>query len=213
MVARIGLVVGGLVGLVVTPSFALAFYPAYGSEFGEPLPPWSEFVDWPVLFSGSDPVDTYNRHGIVFASALLVVVLSLTALIRTIHPDRVQTRRSGRVIVGGLGAVAVGSFLEYGFERYLDASFGFLLEALGFLAVIIGMILLGVSLRQEAGLGIPAAVAIGASGFVGTIIGIGLVGHLPSGPALIPLVTAVVIGFTGLPAAARQPIKRSTTET
>ncbi len=188
------------------------FYPAYGSEFGEPLPPWSEFVDWPVLFPGSDPVDTYNRHGIVFASALLVVVLSLAVLLRTIHPERVQTRRSGWVIVGGLGAVAVGSFLEYGFEKYLDASFGFLLELLGFLAVIIGMIRLGMSLRREAGLGIPAATAIGASGFVGIIIGIGLVGHLPSGPALIPMLTAVVIGFSGLPAAAHQPIQQSMTE-
>jgi len=195
---RAGLVVGGLVCLVVTPWFALAFFPAYGAS-GEVPPPWAEWIDWPTLISGSTAVDTYNRYGVIFGVSLVVVALSLAVLARRSTDSGSGVRRSWNVIAAGLGAVAVGSLVEYGFGSVVDASYGFLIENLGFVVVIVGTVLLGVSLRREAGASRPVSAAIAASGLVGIIIGILLVGHLPSGAAFVPPIACVVFGFTGLP--------------
>ena len=195
--ARIGLVVGGLACLLITPWFALAYFAAYGGTDEIP-PPWKDWVDWPVLISG-DAEAVYNRYGVIFGVGLLVVVVSLAGLVRRSTVKDSGIRRSWMLIVGGLGAVAFGSLLEYGFGDYIDPSFGFSAELLGFVAVMIGTGLLGRFLRKEADLGTVASVGVGISGFLAVAIGVVLVGHLPSGPALIPLIAAVIFGLTGLP--------------
>ncbi len=104
-------------------------------------------------------------------------------------------RRTWSVAVGGLAAVAVGAILEYGFEVLPR----FVLELVGFPILIVGMFMLGVSLRSEGGAGLGKVALMGLSGLVAVIIGGASVGHLPSVPALIPVAACVVIGFTGLP--------------
>jgi hypothetical protein len=196
-VERIGLVVGGLACLTVTPWFALAYFPAYG-RFDESPPPWADWADWPNLISG-DPVDVYNRFGIIFGIGLLVVAGSLGLLARRSTVEGRGVRRAWMVVSGGFGAVAVGSLLEYGFGEFIDPSLGFFIELLGFVAMTIGTVLLGWLLRRESGLGIVASLAVGVSGLVAIAIGVVLVGHIPSGPALVPLIVVVLFGFAGLP--------------
>jgi hypothetical protein len=189
---RVGLVVGGVICLVVTPFLALAYYPAFGS-YGETPPPWADWISWPTPITG-DAVSVYNGYGTIYGLALVVVVVSLAVLVRNSTALGTETRGSLIVLVGGLGAVAVGSVLEYGLE-FLP---GFGLEILGFLVLIGGMVLLGMTLRREFRLAQWKSVVVSLSGFVAVLVGTGLVGHLPSGPALLFVVACVAVGFMGL---------------
>lgn len=193
---RVGLVVGGVTCLLVTPFFALAYYPAFAS-FGEVPPPWAAWLTWPEIVTG-DPVMVYNTYGTVFGIALLVVVVSLASLVRDTTAPGSSVRRSWGVVVGGLAAVAVGSILEYGFEILS----GFLIEIVGFLILIVGMITLGFSLRRDVGSKPWKSLLVGVSGLAAVVVGVALVGHLPSGPAFVPVAASVLIGLTGLPFAA-----------
>jgi hypothetical protein len=189
---RIGLVVGGVICLVVTPLLALAYYPAFGSN-GETPPPWADWIDWPTPITG-DAVSVYNGYGTFFGLALTVVVVSLAVTVKNSTALGTETRGSLIVLVGGLGAVAVGSVLEYG----LGVLTGFGLEILGFLVLIGGMVLLGISLRRESHLARWKSVIVSLSGLIAAFVGTGLVGHLPSGPALLFVVACVAVGFVGL---------------
>jgi hypothetical protein len=194
---RVALVVAGVACLLVTPWFALAYFSAYGGVTEAP-PPWGDWVDWPALISG-DPVDVYNRYGVFFGAAMLVAVVAFAALIRASTVQGSRTRRAWNVVVGGLGAAAVGSLLEYGLGDVIDPGFGFFAELLGFAAVIVGTVLLGGALRSEANVPLMAAVPAGLSGFLAVALGVGLVGHIPSGPAFFPLGVLVVMGLRGMP--------------
>ena len=195
---RIAVVAGGVACIVVTPWFALAYFGAYGRSVGEAPPPWETWVDWPELISG-DRVDVYNRYGVFFGAALLVAVVAFAALMRDATVDGGRIRRAWNVIVGGLGAAAVGSLLEYGLGDVIDPGFGFFAELLGFVAVIVGAVLLGRALRAEAHLGRTGGIAIGVSGFVAVALGVAAVGHIPSGPAFFPLIGLVWFGMRGIP--------------
>ena len=95
---------------------------------------------------------TTQRHGVVFGVALAVVVVSLGVLAAARRGKGESEKQAWRVIIGGLGAVAVGSLSEYGIpERVMDAGFGFGLELLGFLTVAFGTVVLGrpFAVRQE----------------------------------------------------------------
>jgi hypothetical protein len=83
LAARIGLVVGGLVCLAVTPQFALAYFRAYGAAEGEIANGWIEQVDWPTWVSGLNAISTYKRYGVIFGFALAVVVISLGVVVRS----------------------------------------------------------------------------------------------------------------------------------
>jgi hypothetical protein len=200
MVARIGLVVAGLVCLAVTPQFALAFQRAYGAREGETVNGWIKQVDWPTWVSGLDAISTYKRYGVIFGFALAVVVISLAVVVRSRTGKGKWERRGWWVTVGGLGAVAVGSLSEYGIpEDLFDSSNGFGLELLGFLLIMIGTPILGWAVRREAGVGLIKAIGIALIGPVGVVAGLAINGHLPGGPAMPLIVTAMIIGLTGLP--------------
>ncbi len=124
-VARVALVVGSVMCLALTPPFAMAYYWAYGYSNGESPPGWLAGADWPTWISGPDWISTYKRHGVVFGLALFAVV---AALAKFVAPHKVKSRRQRRawwLIIGGLGAVATGSVLEYGIpEDVFDPSNG-----------------------------------------------------------------------------------------
>jgi hypothetical protein len=200
LAARVGLVVGGLVCLAVTPQFALAYQPAYGAGEGETAKHWIKQVDWPTWVSGLDAIATYKRYGIIFGFALAVVVLCLAVVVRSRNGKGKWERRGWWIAVGGLGAVAIGSLSEYGIsEDLFDPSNGFGLELLGFLLIMIGTPILGRALRREAGVGRMKAIGIALIGPVGVVAGLAINGHLPGGPAMPIIVTAMIIGITGLP--------------
>lgn len=194
---RAALVAGGVVCIVLTPWFSLAYVSAYGGVTETP-PPWEEWVDWPELISGT-PVDVYNRYGVLFGAALLIAAVAFAGLVRDSTVEGSRIRRAWTVIAAGLGAAAVGSLLEYGFGDVIDPGYGFMAELLGFLAVVIGGVLLGRALRSEAHLGRAAALAVGLSGFIAVVLGAALVGHIPSGPAFFPLIVLVGFGLWRVP--------------
>jgi uncharacterized membrane protein len=200
LAARVGLVVGGLVCLAVTPQFALAYQRAYGAREGETVNYWIKQVEWPTWVSGLDAIATYKRYGIIFGFALAVVVFCLAVVVRSRTGKGKWERRGWRVAVGGLGAVAIGSLSEYGIsEDLFDSSNGFGLELLGFLLIMIGTPILGRALHKEAGLGRIKAIGIALIGPIGVVAGLAINGHLPGGPAMPIIVTAMIIGITGLP--------------
>lgn len=200
LAARVGLVVGGLVCLAVTPQFALAYQRAYGAGEGETVKHWIKQVDWPTWVSGLDAIATYKRYGIIFGSTLAVIVLCLAVVVRSRKGKGKWERRGWWIAVGGLGAVAIGSLSEYGIsEDLFDPSNGFGLELLGFFLIMIGTPILGRALRREAGVGRMKAIGIALIGPVGVVAGLAINGHLPGGPAMPIIVTAMIIGITGLP--------------
>ncbi len=201
--ARTALILAATVCLVLTPSFAMAYYRAYGYGIGESPPGWLEAVDWPTWISGPDRISTYNRLGVVFGFALLAVVVALARLVGLKAQGRRQ-RRGWWLILGGLGAVAAGSLLEYGIpEDVFDPSNGFALELLGFLGVAIGTVVLGIALHRESNVAGLESAAIALIGPIGIVGGTAIVGHLPSGPASLLLLTAIAIGITGRPISTR----------
>lgn len=200
VIARFGLVVGGLVCLAVTPQFATAYYFAHGRGGGETPPPdWISGIGWPSLFSGFDNVSTYNSFGLVFGFGLLVVAVSLGVVVRGRTGKGPWERRAWWMVVGGLGAVAVGSLSEYGIpEDVFDPGNGFALELLGFMVVALGTILLGWAVHRESGVGAVASTGIALIGPVGIVVGTAVIGHLPSGPASFLMVASIILGVTGL---------------
>ena len=199
--ARIGLVVGGLTSLVVTPSFASAYYSAYGRGGGESQPPdWLAGIGWPSWFAGADAVSTYNSYGVVFGFALMTVVISLGVVVTAREGKGRWESRGWWLIIGGLSAVAVGSLMEYGIpEDVFDPGYGFLLELAGFVIIAIGTVVLGLAVHREAGVATIPSIGIALVGPVGIVAGTAIVGHLPSGPASLLMFAAIIIGAIGLP--------------
>ena len=167
-VARAGLMVGGLVGLVITPAFSLAYFAAY-DPFGSP-PGWLESVDLSLVGAGGGRVAIYERHGIAYGLALLIVVVSLAVVVQTRVGIGRRERLAWRVILLGLGMVTAGTIGEYGvFGGYgVSSDFwtgnAFGLEMLGFLVIAAGTVLLGRALRREATVGVVKSAGIAAVG-------------------------------------------------
>jgi hypothetical protein len=197
---RIGLAVGGVACIVVTPFLALAYHPAFASP-GEVPPDWADWIAWPTPVTG-DPVSVYTTYGTVFGIALVLVTVCLLSLVRRSTAPHTDQRRAWSVVTTGLGAAAVGSVAEYGFELLP----GFLLELLGFLVVVTGVVLLGVAVRREAGRSLWASALVAVSGLGAVSVGTALVGHLPSGPALLLVAACVVFSVVGLPVATPRPL-------
>jgi hypothetical membrane protein len=182
--ARLGVVSGALVGLALTLPFALAFQEAYGSGGAAGLVPGGVS---PWLFErgllGGDPEAVYDRYGVAYFAALVLVTASLFVLARPIRGGR-------RVVLVGLVVLCVGIFGDYVVPNDIVGGVGFMLEGLGFLVVAIGV---GLVVRERAGalVGAGAALATLACMIAGGV----LTGHVPGGPGLTILVGTLAFAF------------------
>ncbi len=201
-VARVGLIVGGVAGLMLTPPFALSYFPAYGRSAGERPPGWLDNLHEPLSdlgVFGTDWVATYTRYGKAYGVALLIITASLAVVVNNRRHKGKWETRAWRTIVSGLALVTVGTFGDYALPQDGWSNWGFGLELLGFLVIAVGTPLLSWALRREAKASRFMAIGAGAVGPVSVVAGSGLVGHIPSGTASLLLIAAIVIGITGLP--------------
>lgn len=181
--ARVGVVFGALAGLALTVPFAVAFEEAYGSGGAGFLP--EDVVPW--LFEhgllGGDSKRVYDRYGVAYFLALVLVTASLAVLARPVRGGR-------RVILVGLVVLCVGIFGDYAVPNDVVGGVGFLLEGIGFVVVAVGV---GLLVRERAGslTGAGAAVATLAC----MVTGGALTGHIPGGPGLTILTGALAFAL------------------
>lgn len=197
-VGRTSLVSGGLLGLVLTPPFALSYFLAYGH--GERPPPWLDALREPLDdlgLIGVDRVASYHRYGLAYGLALLLVLVGLIILTRQ-APSRPE-RVAWAVVDFGLGVVAVGTLMDYGlpYDGPIP-NVGFALELSGYLIIMIATLGVGFVLRRRRRIATFGAVAVGVVVLVGMAIGTLAVGHIPSGPGISVMVAAVVGGLRGV---------------
>ena len=181
--ARVGVVVGALAGLALTVPFAVAFEEAYGSGGAGFLP--EDVAPW--LFEhgllGGDSKGVYDRYGVAYFLALVLVTASLAVLARPVRGGR-------RVILVGLVVLCAGTFGDYAVPNDLVGGVGFLLEGFGFVVVAVGV---GLLIRERAGS------LTGAGAVVVTlacmVAGGALTGHIPGGPGLTILTGALAFAL------------------
>jgi hypothetical protein len=203
-VARAGIVIGGLVGLVLTPTFASAYFAAYGINDGESPPGWLDDLAWASWEPSPGAVSDYERLGVAFGLSVLASAVALYVIVGEGCRGGRRERVAWAFVYGGLAVVAVGSLGEYGIGGDgVAVAAGFVMEGLGFLVVAVGAARLGWALRANGSAGLKVSIVVGVGVPVGMVAGLFLVRHTPSGPAALLLVGAVAIGLVGLPATAR----------
>lgn len=203
--ARIGLFTGGLVGLLLTPPFASAYFRSYGA--GESRRAWLRALDGPLedlgFFGAGRVTAIYHSYGLAYGLALLLVLTSLVVLSRRWQASRAESA-GWRVILVGLALVTIGTFSDYGLPYNGPVpNIGFGLEMIGFLVVAIGTVILGIALRVSDRATIATCLTVGAIGPASGMLGMWALGHIPSGPGVLLMLGAVVAGFRGPPSRPR----------
>jgi len=182
--ARIGVALGAFLGLALTLPFAVAFREAYDSGGSAGLvPPGLS----PWLFEhgllGGDAEAVYDRYGVAYLVAIVLVTTSLFVLARPICKGR-------RVVLIGLVVLCAGIFGDYAVPNDVVGGVGFLLEGIGFIVVAVGV---GLVVRGRAGAPAGAAATLGALACM--VAGGALTGHIPGGPGLTVLLGAVAFAI------------------
>lgn len=183
-------ILGGVLGAVLTPPFALAYTLAF--EGYADLPFWSRPVQilYPLDFSYGERV--YCTYGRLYFLTLIPELLALHALRRLRGGGAGALERWGlRLSLAGTWLAVIGVFTDY----WVPVPPGFLLVLVGTLPLIAGFVLLGVGLRR-AGAVPPWITFFMVVAAVATIpVMFLLVFHLPSGPLLTFHVIWVVLGY------------------
>jgi len=179
----VGVVFGALAGLALTVPFAVAFEEAYGSGGAGFLPEDVERWLFEHGWLGGDSKEVYDRYGVAYFLALVLVTASLAVLARPVRSGR-------RVILVGLVVLCVGIFGDYVVPNDVVGGVGFLFEGIGFVVVAMGV---GLLVRERAGslTGAGAAVATLAC----MVTGGALTGHIPGGPGLTILTGALTFAL------------------
>jgi hypothetical protein len=182
-------VLGGLLAIVLTPPFAIAYFAAYPgfdvppfwiAPLRPPLAPWLTFAS---------PKTVYNVYGRVYE---LVYLLFLPAVLGVHRLHRGTTSRTEYL---GFAMVVVGliaSFVGVAGDYWADGA-GFVIELLGLLILSIGTAVYGVGLLRS-GI-IPRWCAwLLVSSLPGIFVMFPLIGHIPSGPTLPIAIAWLMIG-------------------
>ncbi len=185
MWTRLGLAAGAAVALLVTPAFALSYYPAYGLA-GETPAPWLAALRGPLSdigLLGRGTTEAYDRYGTIYLTAWVVALTALGSFLRS-RPAwwRRRLRPAWLSVLGSLALVAIGMVGDYAVAEDLAGGIGFLLTGVGFLGAVVSFPFLGRALRRELAVNLWVAWSVGVLGAVSVVGGVLLVGHIPSGP-------------------------------
>jgi hypothetical protein len=183
--------VGGVLGIVLTPPFALAYISAFEGGYAA-LTFRSNLIDAPYPLDFSYGERVYYTYGRLYFLTLLPELLALYVLRRLRGGDSGALERWGfRLSLVGMWLVVIGVFTDY----WMDMPPGFwaVIVATPFFGA--GFVLLGVG-WQKAGV-VPLWVTLV---MVGAAIGTSpvmffLVLHWPSGPLLLLHLTCVALGY------------------
>jgi hypothetical protein len=188
--------IGGVAALLVTPVFAVSYL-----EPTEESPTFLIDAIRPVVepLLGFASVDTvYRSYGLLYLVAtgfMFVGFLALRAHIR--RPLAERGSRGLTVAFVGWLMVLIGLAGDYGIGDALGNEIhiaAFLIEMLGVLSVLIGLLLVGIQSRRSRSLpglvswSLIAALPLG-------IVGVVLLSHLPSGPMLGINIAWVTVGL------------------
>jgi hypothetical protein len=181
---------GGVLGIVLTPPFALAYDLAFGAYADFPF--WSDPVEalYPLYFSPGERV--YYTYGRLYFLTLLPELLALHALRRLRRGGAGALERWGfRLSLVGMWLAVIGVFTDY----WVPVPPGFLLVLIATLLLVAGFVLLGVGLGSSDAVPLWVTfVMIGAAVATFPVMFL-LVFHLPSGPLLTFHVIWVTLGY------------------
>lgn len=177
--AGVAAVVGGLLALVLTLPFALAFFRAYP---GYDVPPtWLAGLEPSLLplVSFAPPVTVYNLYGRVYDLVYMLFLPATVALHRLHQGYRSWLERWGYgLLLSGLVLTFLGVAGDYWANGLT-----FVLSLLGLLVLAVGTSLYGLVLWRSHVL--PRGVAgLFLACMLGVVTGSWLMGHIPSGPTL-----------------------------
>ena len=183
-------ILGGVLGIVLTPAFALAYSLAF--EGYADLPFWSEAVKalYPLDFSYGERV--YYTYGRLYFLTLLPELFALYVLRRLRSGGSGALETWGfRLSLVGMWLAVLGVFTDY----WVPVPPGFWLVLVALVPLIAGFVSVGVGLRRSGAIPLwLTLVIIGAA--VGSIpVMFFLIFHLPSGPLLTFHVIWIVLGY------------------
>jgi hypothetical protein len=194
--AGIASLIGGVVALLVTPVFAASYLDAEEESPTFLIDGIRPVVDPLLGFASVDTV--YRIYGLLYLVATGLMFIGFLALRADIRGRSTGLGSRGltvafvgwvMVLIGLVGDYGIGDAL--GDEIHIAA---FLIETLGILIVLIGLLLVGIGARRSGILpgwvSWPLIVALPLG-----IIGLILLSHLPSGPMLGLNIASVIVGY------------------
>jgi hypothetical protein len=181
---------GGVLGIVLTPPFALAYSLAF--EGYADLPFWSDPIEalYPLNFSYGERV--YYTYGRLYFLTLLPELLALYVLRRIRGGGSGALERWGfRLSLVGMWLAVIGVFTDY----WVPVPPGFLLVLVGTIPLVAGFVLLGVGWPRVGAVPLwVTLVMVGAAVATFPVMFL-LVFHLPSGPLLTFHLIWVALGY------------------
>jgi hypothetical protein len=182
-------VVGGLLALVLTLPFALAFFRAYP---GDDIPlAWLAGLEPSLLplVGFAPPITVYNLYGRMYD---LVYLLFLPATVRLHQLHQGHASRLERWSYGLLLCGLVLTFIGVAGDYWANG-LTFVLSLLGLLVLAVGTTFYGLVLWR--GRVLPRGVAgLFLACLPGVVTGSWLMGHIPSGPTLPFALTWLALG-------------------
>ncbi len=181
---------GGVLGVVLTPPFALAYDLAF-SGYAD-LPFWTPLAEalFPLDFTSGEQV--YYTYGRLYFLTLPPELLALYALRRLRGGGSGALERWGfRLSLVGMWLAVLGVFTDY----WVPVPPGFLLVLVGTPLLVTGFVLLGVGLRRAGAVPLWVALVMVGAGIGAIPVMFFVVFHLPSGPLLTFHVTWVALGY------------------
>lgn len=157
MISRLSLTVGGLLAVLLTPTFSLSYFLSFGDGHDESPPGWLAQLSEPLLEAGlleaagsSAAYSLYTLYGRLYLMAWVLALIGLAGMLR---PEWSQftsrLRRAWAVLLIGLCLVTLGILGEYGATSDSVNTLGFGFTILGFLGAAAGCGLLGWALWRD----------------------------------------------------------------